>query len=137
VAGGSRPAGLDQGWYVEPTVFADVDNGMRIARDEVFGPLLCLIPYEGVDDAVRQANDSDLGLAGAVFTADPEAGLAVARRLRTGHVGVNCQGQDWVFPFGGFKRSGVGREMGLEGLELYTELQTFGLTEGVEPILSQ
>ncbi len=136
VAGGGRPAGLDQGWYVEPTVFADVDNGMRVAREEVFGPLLCLIPYDGVDDAVRLANDSDLGLAGAVFTADPEAGLAVARRLRTGHVGVNCQGQDWVFPFGGFKRSGVGREMGLEGLELYTELQTFGLTEGVDPILS-
>jgi aldehyde dehydrogenase (NAD+) len=133
VCGGKRPAGLEQGWYVEPTVFADVDNDMRIAREEVFGPLLSLIAYDDVDDAVRLANDSDLGLGGAVFTADEEAGLAVARRLRTGHVGINCQGQDWVFPFGGFKRSGVGREMGVEGLELYTELQTFGLPIGATP----
>ena len=133
VCGGRRPDGLDRGWYVEPTVFADVDNDMRIAREEVFGPLLSLIAYDDVDDAVRIANDSDLGLAGAVFTADQEAGLAVARRLRTGHVGINCQGQDWVFPFGGFKQSGVGREMGLEGLELYTELQTFGLPLGATP----
>jgi aldehyde dehydrogenase (NAD+) len=133
VCGGKRPAGLERGWYVEPTVFADVDNGMRIAREEVFGPLLSLIAYNGVDDAVRLANDSELGLGGAVFTADEEAGLAVARRLRTGHVGINCQGQDWVFPFGGFKRSGVGREMGVEGLELYTELQTFGLPPGATP----
>ena len=79
---------------------------------------------------VAIANDSELGLAGGVFTADPEAGMAVARRLRTGHVGINCQGQDWVFPFGGFKRSGFGREMGLEGLDLYTELQTVGLARG-------
>jgi aldehyde dehydrogenase (NAD+) len=129
VIGGGRPDG--PGWYVEPTVFADVDNAMRVAREEVFGPLLCLIPYDGVDQAVALANDSDLGLAGGVFTADPEAGMAVARRLRTGHVGVNCQGQDWVFPFGGFKRSGIGREMGLEGLALYTELQTVGLPEGI------
>jgi acyl-CoA reductase-like NAD-dependent aldehyde dehydrogenase len=133
VCGGKRPAGLDQGWYVEPTVFADVDNDMRIAREEVFGPLVSLIAYDDVDDAVRLANDSDLGLGGAVFTADEEAGLAVARRLRTGHVGINCQGQDWVFPFGGFKRSGVGREMGVEGFELYTELQTFGLPPGATP----
>jgi aldehyde dehydrogenase (NAD+) len=133
VAGGGRPAGLDQGWYVEPTVFADVGNRMRIAQEEVFGPLLSLIPYEGVDEAVAMANDSDLGLGGAVFTSDHDAGVAVARRLRTGHVGINCQGQDWGFPFGGFKRSGVGREMGVEGLELYTELQTIGLAPGVVP----
>jgi aldehyde dehydrogenase (NAD+) len=133
VCGGRRPEGLDRGWYVEPTVFADVDNDMRIAREEVFGPLLSLIAYDDVDDAVRIANDSDLGLAGAVFTADEEAGLAVARRLRSGHVGINCQGQDWVFPFGGFKQSGVGREMGVEGMELYTELQTFGLPLGATP----
>jgi aldehyde dehydrogenase (NAD+) len=130
VCGGGRPEGLDRGWYVEPTVFADVDNRMQIAREEVFGPLLALIPYDGVDQAVALANDSDLGLAGAVFTADEEAGVAVARRLRTGHVGVNCQGQDWTFPFGGFKRSGMGREMGIEGLELYMELQTVGLASG-------
>jgi aldehyde dehydrogenase (NAD+) len=133
VCGGQRPDGLDQGWYIQPTVFADVDNHMRIAREEVFGPLLSLMAYDTVDDAVRIANDSDLGLSGAVFTADEEAGLAVARRLRTGHVGINCQGQDWVFPFGGFKRSGVGREMGVEGLEIYTELQTFGFPIGATP----
>jgi aldehyde dehydrogenase (NAD+) len=133
VCGGHRPEGLDRGWYVEPTVFADVENDMRVAREEVFGPLLSLIAYDGVDDAVRIANDSDLGLSGAVFTADEEAGLAVARRLRTGHVGINCQGQDWVFPFGGFKRSGVGREMGIEGLEVYTELQTVGFPLGATP----
>ena len=132
VTGGRRPPGLDRGWYLEPTVFADVDNGMRIAREEVFGPVLSLIPYDGVEDAVRLANDSDLGLAGAIFTSDPGGALAVARRLRTGHVGINCQGQDWVFPFGGFKRSGVGREMGIEGLELYTELQTLALPLGLE-----
>ena len=97
------------------------------------GPCCRSSPTTTVDDAVRIANDSDLGLAGAVFTADEEAGLAVARRLRTGHVGINCQGQDWVFPFGGFKQSGVGREMGLEGMELYTELQTFGLPLGATP----
>jgi acyl-CoA reductase-like NAD-dependent aldehyde dehydrogenase len=130
LVGGGRPAGLEVGWYVEPTVFGDVDNRMGIARNEVFGPVLCLIPYDGVDEAVALANDSDLGLAGAVFTSDARAGLAVARRLRTGHVGINCQGQDWVLPFGGFKRSGVGREMGLEGLDLYTELQAFAFPEG-------
>jgi aldehyde dehydrogenase (NAD+) len=135
VTGGGRPAGLDRGWYVEPTVFADVDNRMRIAQEEVFGPLLSLIPYDGVDEAVTLANDSDLGLGGAVFTSDHDAGVAVARRLRTGHVGINCQGQDWGFPFGGFKRSGVGREMGVEGLELYTELQTIGFAPGVVPDL--
>lgn len=133
VAGGRRPPGLERGWYLEPTVFADVDNGMRIAREEVFGPVLSLIPYDGVDDAVRLANDSELGLAGAIFTSDPGAALGIARRLRTGHVGINCQGQDWVFPFGGFKRSGIGREMGIEGLELYTELQTLALPLGFEP----
>lgn len=130
LTGGGRPPGLERGWYLEPTVFGDVDNQMPIARDEVFGPVLCLIGYDGLDEGIGLANDSDLGLAGAVFTADPEAGLAVARRLRTGHVGINCQGQDWAFPFGGFKRSGVGREMGQEGLELYTELQTLALPAG-------
>jgi aldehyde dehydrogenase (NAD+) len=127
VSGGGRPAGLDAGWYIEPAVFAGVDNGMRIAQDEIFGPVLSVIPYDGVDDAVRLSNDSQFGLAGAVFGPDEEVALDVARRLRTGHVGINCQGQDWVFPFGGYGRSGVGREMGVEGLELYQELQTFGL----------
>lgn len=133
VRGGGRPAGLDRGWFVEPAVFADVDNGMRIAQDEIFGPVLAVIPYDGIDDAVRISNDSTFGLAGAVFGPDTDACLAVARRLRTGHVGINCQGQDWMFPFGGFGRSGIGREMGVEGLELYLESQTFGLPAGSPP----
>lgn len=134
LTGGGRPEGLDAGWYVEPTVFSGVDNAAPIARQEVFGPVLCLIPYEGAEEAVRLANDSELGLAGAIFTSDPAAAMPMARRLRTGHVGINCQGQDWVFPFGGFKRSGLGREMGAEGLELYTELQTVAFEEAVEPV---
>jgi betaine-aldehyde dehydrogenase len=137
VYGGGRPAGLDAGWYVEPTVFADVENGMRIAQEEIFGPVLAVIPYDGIDDAVRISNDSVFGLAGAVFGPDNDVCLDVARRLRTGHVGINCQGQDWVFPFGGFGRSGMGREMGTEGLELYQDLQTFGLPLGApEPRLA-
>jgi betaine-aldehyde dehydrogenase len=128
--GGGRPAGLVDGYYVEPTVFRDVDNSMRIAREEIFGPVVAVVPYDDVDDAVRIANDSPLGLAGAVFADDDAAALAVARRLRTGHVGINTLGMDWVLPFGGFKQSGVGRELGVEGLETYLELQCFGLPEG-------
>ena len=130
VCGGGRPTGLDRGWFVEPAVFAEVDNEMRIAQEEIFGPVLAVIPYDGIDDAVRISNDSVFGLAGAVFGPDTDACLDVARRLRTGHVGINCQGQDWMFPFGGFGRSGFGREMGVEGLELYLQSQTFGLPAG-------
>jgi aldehyde dehydrogenase (NAD+) len=130
--GGGRPEGITTGWFLEPTVLIDVDNSMRVAREEAFGPLLCVIPYDDVDDAVRIANDSPLGLAGGVFGPEDEA-TAVARRLRTGHVGINCQGQDWCFPFGGFRRSGIGREMGAEGLELYQELQCIGFPEGSRP----
>jgi betaine-aldehyde dehydrogenase len=128
--GGGRPPGLDAGWYVEPTVLRDVDNAMAVARDEIFGPVVVVIPYDDVDHAVAIANDSPLGLAGGVFADDPAAALAVARRLRTGHVGINTLGMDWVLPFGGFKASGVGRELGVEGLEEYFELQCFGLPEG-------
>jgi betaine-aldehyde dehydrogenase len=128
--GGGRPEGLDAGFYVEPTVFRDVDNSMRVAREEIFGPVVAIVPYGDVDDAVRIANDSPLGLAGGVFADDDAAALAVARRLRTGHVGINTLGMDWVLPFGGFKQSGVGRELGVEGLETYLELQCFGLPEG-------
>jgi betaine-aldehyde dehydrogenase len=128
--GGGRPADRDVGWYVEPTVFTNVKNSMRVAQEEVFGPVVAVIPYDDVDDAVRIANESELGLAGAVFADDDGAALDVARRLRTGHVGINTLGMDWVFPFGGFKQSGLGREMGVEGLELYCELQCIGLPEG-------
>ncbi len=128
--GGGRPEGFDVGWYVEPTIFTNVKNSMRVAQEEVFGPLLVVIPFDNVDDAVHISNESELGLAGGVFADDDRQALEVARRLRTGHVGINCLGMDWVFPFGGFKQSGIGREMGVEGLELYCELQCIGLPEG-------
>ena len=128
--GGERPLGHDVGWYIEPTVFTDVKNSMRVAQEEIFGPVLSVIPYDSVDEAVRIANESELGLAGGVFADDEHEALAVARRLRTGHVGINGLAMDWVLPFGGFKQSGTGREMGIEGLELYCELQTIGFNEG-------
>lgn len=122
--GTGRPGGLGRGWYVRPTVFAGVDNRMRIAREEIFGPVLSVIAYDDVDDAVRIANDSDYGLAGTVWTADRDAGLAVARRVRTGTYGVNTFTMDFAAPFGGFKDSGIGREFGPEGLSQYTELKS-------------
>jgi aldehyde dehydrogenase (NAD+) len=123
--GGGRPADLDRGWYVQPTVFADVNNQMSIARDEIFGPVAVVIPYDGDEEAVSIANDSDYGLAGAVWTGDPERGLAVAGRLRTGSVSVNSAAPlDFGSPFGGFKKSGIGREGGPEGFAGYTELQS-------------
>jgi aldehyde dehydrogenase (NAD+) len=124
VGGGGPPAGLDKGWYVKPTVFADVDNSMRIAQEEIFGPVLAVIPYDEPDDAVRIANDSDYGLAGSVWTSDPEAGLDIARRVRTGTYGVNQYTMDFVAPFGGYKGSGLGREFGREGLAHYVELKS-------------
>ncbi len=124
VGGNGRPAGVSKGWYVQPTVFADVDNSMRIAQEEIFGPVLAVIPYDDVDDAVRIANDSEFGLAGSVWTADADAGMDVARRVRTGTFGVNKYTMDFVAPFGGFKASGVGREFGREGLEHYIELKS-------------
>jgi aldehyde dehydrogenase (NAD+) len=123
VGGNGMPDGLDRGWYVRPTVFADVDNRMRIAQEEIFGPVLSVIPFDDVDDAVRIANDSDYGLAGTVWTADQEAGLDVARRVRAGTYGVNTYTMDFAAPFGGYKSSGIGREFGPEGLAQYTELK--------------
>ncbi|NHC25423.1 aldehyde dehydrogenase [Nocardioides sp. IC4_145] len=123
VGGNGMPDGLDRGWYVRPTVFADVDNRMRIAQEEIFGPVLSVIAYDDVDDAVRIANDSDYGLAGTVWTGDPDAGLDVARRVRAGTYGVNTYTMDFAAPFGGFKASGIGREFGPEGLAQYTELK--------------
>lgn len=130
LAGGTgKPEGLDAGWYVRPTVFAGVDNSMRIAQEEIFGPVLSVIPYDDVDDAVRIANDSEYGLAGTVWTADREVGLGVARRVRTGTYGVNTYTMDFAAPFGGFKASGIGREFGPEGLSQYTELKSVYLGE--------
>jgi aldehyde dehydrogenase (NAD+) len=128
VVGGGRPADLSRGWFVEPTLFADVDNQMTIAREEIFGPVLSVIPYEDENDAVRIANESDYGLSGSVWTADRDRGVGVARRVRTGTYAVNAgMTIDLKNPFGGFKSSGIGREMGPEGLEAYTEVQTIVL----------
>jgi aldehyde dehydrogenase (NAD+) len=129
VVGGGRPAGLSRGWFVEPTVFADVNNAMTIAREEIFGPVVSVIPYDGDDDAVRIANDSDYGLSGSVWTADRDRGVEVARRVRTGTYAVNTgMTIDLKNPFGGFKASGIGRELGPEGLEAYLEVQTIVLS---------
>ncbi len=127
IGGNGMPDGIHQGWYVRPTIFADVDNRMRIAQEEIFGPVLSVIPYDDVDDAVRIANDSDYGLAGTVWTADQAAGLDVARRVRAGTYGVNTYTMDFGAPFGGFKASGLGREFGPEGLGQYTELKSIYL----------
>ncbi|TDE29480.1 aldehyde dehydrogenase [Actinomadura sp. 6K520] len=111
----------DRGWYVAPTVFGDVANDMRIAREEIFGPVLVLIPYDDEADAVRIANDSEYGLGGSVWTADVDHGVEVARRIRTGSCGVNMYTLDPNTPFGGYKSSGLGRELGPEGLHAYLE----------------
>ena len=123
VCGGGRPAGLERGYFVEPTLFANVRNDQRIAREEVFGPVVAVIPYDDEDDAVRIANRSHLGLHGNVMTADVERGLALACRLRTGGVSINNAMNLLHAPFGGFKESGIGREGGRYGIEQFTELQ--------------
>jgi aldehyde dehydrogenase (NAD+) len=124
VGGNGRPAGLEKGWYVQPTVFADVSNDMRIAQEEIFGPVLAVIPYDDEEDAIRIANDSEYGLAGSVWTTNPDKGLDVMRRVRTGTTAVNRYLMDFFAPFGGFKASGLGREFGKEGLEEYLEYKT-------------
>jgi betaine-aldehyde dehydrogenase len=122
--GTGRPDGLHRGWYVRPTVFHHADNSMRISREEIFGPVIAVIPFDDVDDAVRIANDSEYGLAGSVWSSDSEAGNAVARRIRTGMVGINGFLPDFAAPFGGYKASGIGREFGAEGLSAYTEIKS-------------
>lgn len=124
VYGGTRPSALPEGNFIHPTIFAQVSNDMRIAREEIFGPVLAVIPYDDVEDAVRIANDSDFGLAGSVWTSDQEQGMEIARRVRTGTFGVNQYTMDFIAPFGGFKASGIGREFGKEGLEHYLELKS-------------
>ena len=127
VTGGSAaPDDLPTGYYVRPTVFADVDNSMTIAQEEIFGPVLTIIPYEDEDDAVRIANDTIYGLSGAVWSGDAKRAERVARRLRTGTVRVN-QGGRGRGPFGGFKQSGLGRESGVYGLEEFVELQNISI----------
>ncbi|MDN5913748.1 MAG: aldehyde dehydrogenase [Pseudonocardia sp.] len=122
--GGAVPADPAQGWFVEPTVFADVDNDAAIAREEIFGPVLCVLPYDDENDAVRIANDSEYGLGGTVWTTDPERGQALADRILSGTVGINHYALDVLGPFGGVKASGLGRELGPEGLAPYVELKS-------------
>ncbi|WP_285573445.1 aldehyde dehydrogenase [Streptomyces sp. RTGN2] len=125
--GGGVPEGLEAGAYVEPTLFGDVTNDMRIAREEIFGPVVCLLPYEDEEEAVRIADDSDFGLSGAVVTADVEHGLDIARRIRTGTYTVNGFALDLTAPFGGYKNSGIGREFGVAGLSAYLEQKTIAM----------
>ena len=127
--GGRRPADLDRGWFVEPTIFADVDNKATIAQEEIFGPVLSIIRYNDEDEAIRIANDSVYGLGGTVWTADPDRGLAVARRVQAGAVGVNGFTLDHGAPFGGVKSSGLGRELGPEGLHPYQQLKSVYLPD--------
>jgi aldehyde dehydrogenase (NAD+) len=122
--GGGRPTDRDRGWFVQPTIFADVNNSATIAREEIFGPVLSVIEYGDVDDAVSVANDSDFGLGGTVWTTDPDRGLDVARRVQTGSIGINTYLPDPVAPFGGVKASGIGRELGPEGLANYQQLKS-------------
>ncbi|MDN3263437.1 aldehyde dehydrogenase [Streptomyces sp. CSDS2] len=130
LAGGGRPAGQERGWYVEPTLFGDVDNTMRIAREEIFGPVVCLLPYGDEREAVRIADDSDYGLSGSVWTADVEHGTDIARQVRTGTYSVNTFSLDMLGPFGGYKNSGLGREFGPEGYGAYLEHKTIHLPAG-------
>ncbi len=130
VVGGGRPAHLERGYFVEPTLFVDVDNSMAIARDEIFGPVLSVIPFDEDDDAVRIANESDYGLAGGVTSGDLDRARTFASKIRTGSMSVN----GGVFyaadaPFGGYKGSGVGRQCGIEGLEMFTETKTVAWPE--------
>jgi aldehyde dehydrogenase (NAD+) len=130
--GGGRPAGLDKGFYVEPTVFVDLDNSKTLARREVFGPVSVIMPFSGDEEAIRIANDSEFGLGGGVWSKDTVRALNVARRIRTGQVTINGGGGGGLSPyspFGGYKHSGLGREWGAAGLEEY--LQTKSILWGV------
>jgi acyl-CoA reductase-like NAD-dependent aldehyde dehydrogenase len=122
--GGQRPSHLERGWFVEPTVFGNVDNGATIAREEIFGPVLSVIPVNDERDAVRVANDTIYGLNASVFTDDLERARAVAGELRSGTVGHNAFRTDFGIAFGGFKQSGIGREGGIEGLRTFLETKT-------------
>ena len=125
MAGGTgRPDGLDTGYYVKPTVFANVSNDMTIAREEIFGPVLSIIPYDDEDDAIKIANDTPYGLSGYVSSGDIERARRVASRLRTGMVHINGADLEAMAPFGGYKHSGNGREWGVHGMDEYLEVKS-------------
>ena len=124
IAGGGRPAALTKGYFVEPTVFADVKSKMTIAQEEIFGPVLSILPYDSEAEAVEIANDTIYGLAGGVWSGDPERAMRVARKMRTGQVDVNGGKYNPLAPFGGYKQSGIGRELGVFGLEEYLQVKS-------------
>lgn len=124
VGGLGLPEGISRGLFIKPTVFANVDNKSRIAQEEIFGPVVCVIPYDGLDDAVHLANDTAYGLSGSVWTSDADTGLAIARRIRAGGLTINNATPDLLSPFGGFKQSGIGREFGPEAINHYVEHKT-------------
>ncbi|MEM6584060.1 MAG: aldehyde dehydrogenase [Pseudomonadota bacterium] len=127
VTGGGTPEHLEPGYFIEPTLLADVTNDMRVAREEIFGPVVCAIAYDDIEDAIRIANDSDLGLSGSVWTADIDYGIAIGRRIETGNFTINGFTMDVAAPFGGYKASGLGRELGEEGLHDYLEFKSINL----------
>jgi betaine-aldehyde dehydrogenase len=129
-AGGQRPANFSAGWYYEPTLITNAHNDMKIAREEVFGPVAVLIPHQGEEDAIRIANDSPYGLAGSVFTADDAHGFEVARRVRTGTFSVNTATADLGSPFGGYGKSGIGREHGPTAVDEYLHSRTISMNPG-------
>jgi betaine-aldehyde dehydrogenase len=130
--GGNRPSSQSTGWFVEPTLVLDVDPKSTIAQEEVFGPVVSVIAYDTPEDAVRIANDSQYGLSGSVFSADVAAGIDIARKVRTGTYTVNSFALEFAGPFGGYKSSGVGRELGPEGLSAYMESKSISLPAGTE-----
>lgn len=134
--GGRAPKNETHGWFVEPTVFANVDNAMQIAQEEIFGPVACVIPYDSVAEAVTIANGSDYGLAGAVYSADPMRALRVAQTIEAGVVAINGQALPASAPFGGLKRSGIGREHGIEGYDSFLEYVSYPMPRAMAEELS-
>jgi len=134
VTGGHRPGHLRRGYFIEPTLFASVKNQSRISQEEIFGPVLSLIPVEDEEDAIRVANESNYGLNGSVLTHDAQAAYRIARRVRTGAIGQNGLRLDFGLPYGGFKQSGLGREGGIEGLMAYLETKTILLDEAPQAL---
>jgi aldehyde dehydrogenase (NAD+) len=133
ITGGRRPPGMISGWYVQPTVFDQVDSRMRIAQEEIFGPVLTVIPFADEDQALRIANDTEYGLAGSVWTSDVARGLQLSKQINAGTVGINHYAMDPGSPFGGIRNSGSGRELGPEGLAEFLYTKTTALPRRRRP----